>query len=1379
MEEQYSSVLVEKVKVDERVTELNSQLDTERATSKLLKSECEQLADQNNSLTSTLTSRAQLLANEQNNSRVQADKYKTIVKELNAALEAKENILKDTNTQITALNVENGDLVQQLTNLREDNESNAEANRRALETKQKRIDSYEKLEKEFDEFRIKFTAIKKERDELERKNIRLEDVHAKEISQLKQKLSTDEEELKQYRDKLFQPNSMSSVSEGKTVLMDLVNKYEDASRQLQVQKAENRQLNTYLQAILKEIEAKAPVLQLQKQHFQKTKFEKIKLTQLAKKTIQHSEKLKNENQQLLNNIAVMKSTTDSLHKQISVLMQENHKLSNTSSENIEDMDTDESSSSNTFKNLDELLNVNAALQTEVESLKQYKSEGYDLLYQKALESKQKLQVAYDLLSEKHKRLQVEKERYIVLYDNQRAIANSIPQSASGSNEMDSTSKNDADMVTSECNEDLEQFKNKTQEIIDTLKHQFEDYTTSYPVEKFVTFENRINLLQERNKSLIEQIDTLTRETESRRVTDVKQRDIISKYEEQLLKSSQDVQAIKSSASEKSQELERALGEIVTQKKICDRLKGDIDTLRKDNETLQSLTTIVQVQCKAERETFVRRSNRLIEDNKQTRAELVQLQQLSDKEYESHKQSLISFQEQIISTKKQLEETQSLLAESQKQLSTKQLENQHLIQQSEQLQVYVNETKQQMQRISKSLKLGGDDSNQALQELHAQLAQATSKTEIQQSSIDSLREEVLTLKRTIIDLKKVIQAVEQEKASLTTLNSELEQQLQESSNNNISQPMEVDSTENRFDSLENQLQDGAAQMQETLDLCTTQSKKIEELRTENASLESQLTATLNKYDQRFKLHALDVETHTATKQLLQEVSTQKENLTKQLQSLESTYSERVSTLESQLESARQRESELSNENAIILEKLDQFVAKSFHNDEEKQSSLSILDNQELVSDSNDNIEELKDVISFKDRERNRLLLAFEDLRNEKDVVERKYKQLMVEVKAMRTSKASLDEYNNWKTKYEDVQKQVEELQQVNACLEDSNKTFREKHQKNLDYWKKSIAQGKREKKVLETQLAAEVKKQTDNTVITQKNAILAEQQETLQKVISTLKSEMEKVKSELVTAKNEIVTLTNELTTAKNTITTSSTTEKKLKLMIIKQKKQIAALSETQAKPAPAIITPPKRVPVIVSEPVAVSVEVVPEIVTPPAPDVVEIDVMSDNNNIVETEETPMEKDAEGDIIMEQEPTINEEQLDDNHPEEEEEEEHEEEEEEEEEPEDMVDDELTTEPVITPLKPITPVPSNTIPVQSTPAIPATPPAGIVPIVFAPKEIPAPKSTPAVNPKSKASESNRGKTRSLAGQTIKKIIPPKDSTTPETKRKSTRGKRGRGR
>ena len=1356
-------------------------MESERELTKNQKLEIIQLKEQESILTNTLTDKTQFFVNDQVRTQKENEQYKNTIKELTTSLETNEMILKDAKNQVKALNRENERLVQNINNLRLENTSNAESHKRTLETKQRRIESYEKLEEECSSLRTKLQAIRKEKEDLQKEKNRSDAIHLKELKQLHEKVNEYEAELKDFRQKSLIPHSMNEFAEGKTVLMNLVNKYEDAQRQLQAQKAENRQLNTYLEAILKEIQSKAPVIQLQKQHFQKTKFEKIKLTQLTKKTIQYSEKLKEENHQLQLSVQALTKETDLLREQVSTLLKEKESNSEntTMSENDGDNQPMETSDSNNnesiFKNIDELLTVNQNLQNELIGLRLYKNEGYDLLYKKSLETIQKLQKANDLQIEKCKRLEMEKERYINLYDSQRSIASSVPPENEISSTKESNDEVNMDTTTIDANEEFGKYKKHSEEIIQNYKNQLESYMAEYSIEKFVTLESNISTLQDRNKSIMEQTEMLQREIDSKKEIDEKQRKIISQYEEQALKNSQEIQLCKQNESKAKNQLDIVQRELDSFKKHCERLKTDLDNIREDNEVLRTLSTSLQVHCKSEREAFERKSNRLIEAHKQTRQELLQLQTLSDKEYQSHKQALISFQEQITTSQNELKESKKELEDIKRQLQSKELQNEHLQQQYEHLQTYTTEMKQQMQQISRSIKFGEDNSTQIIEDANSKLAQANSKIQIQQNTIESMKEEKISYQQTISDLKQVIESIETEKESLSKCIKELEEQKKELEENTS---MEIDQ---QSESSNNAVDENT--LQETLSVCANQSKQIEELRKENSELKSQIIASQEKYEQRFNLYALDVEAHSNTKLQLEEVTQEKEQISNQLKELQVKYDETLYSLENQLESAKSRVNELTNENSSLVSKLDQLISKSIEKDKENQHESSSLFSESSVNDNMDSdntIGELKEVLAYREREKNRLILAYEDVLNEKESLESKQKQLLNEIQSLNESKKAYTDFNDWKSKYEEQSNKLKELEQANACLEDSNKTLREKLKKNLEVWKKSIAESKKKTAAIQAKLDVEAKKQTDNTLITQTNNLLSEQADNLKKTIATNKEEITKLRSELKQAKEA----TEQ---AKNAAEQAKKLEAKYKTVAAKFKKKFELLQSKASAKTP-VVEKPVATP---TTPVTPIVAPQPESETTPVPttqtsqetEITEDDNIRESTDVGETmsdiqQEEEIVENTDGnepdeskelqdeDITMEDTNTINDGDIEEQEKETEDiideiedtiennVEEHEEEEE------DGETEEEITETSTTQTKELEK------PKDSTPTI--------VPIVF-PKEAETPKVTGKRKERPPSAEPNKKKARvRTPSQTIKKIIAPQQPAQRKPTGKANRGK-----
>ena len=1164
MEQRCEEATKERYTATEQARILSLEAEEMRVQIRAIQAELTQSLEQNRQISALQLSQAQEMAPERDNAIRDAETARENAHSLQQQLAASERITLDSKKQIEALNNENSGLLETIHGLQAELQRSEESHQKELQTKQKRIDLYQELEQELEQLQAVQAALKQEEKKHQAELERVKSVHANEVRQLREQLDQSLCKGDATEQGAIIPSGIAELPEGQTMLMSLVNKYEESSRQLQVQRSENRQLNTYLSAILKEIETKAPTLQIQKRQFQRIKAEKMKLTQLVKSSIQHSESFKEENQQLKYQVESLRKDADILRKQVTLLLSGSSTEANS---DVMEITGDESTQTELYRTVEELQEVNQRLQRRSSELEQYKSEGFDLLYKKALLEIRQLTASLQAQIEKSKRYQIETERYKTLYERQRTI------SRSSTEESGAMSDEDVPARVKELEEELMSQKKLAFQISSTLKTQLGEYQQSYSIEKFVSLESRINLLQDRNQCLMGQHVVLEQEILWRTEADEKHRALILKFEEEGRQRDSSGLAIQQELRNLKGELELVQTERDGLRATNERYKSDLESLRADTQRLQQAHIRVQTLCKAQGDSHQHRELRLTEECKTTRQELTALQIQTDEAYAKYKTDLEEYRAAEVDLKAEISKAKADFAQLNQLTESKQRKIAQLEQKVQQLQEYAKKNETGMQRLAKSMKSGEDDVSGTLQELHTQLARATSQAQVFQELANSHSEEIISRDETVERLKAVIQSLEEEKQKAVQHADELSRELE----NLKSAAMEVD--EEPQEAAADQIQSLQEELRLALDSIATQSKAASQIRLEKEAIQAQLLLSQEGYDQRFKLHALDLECLTQSKSEISKLRLEIQETAKQLEEVRRLSGEQSSLLESQLESALSRSKELEEENQTLLAKVTQLVDRSHLLQKEQSLRTGIATDQphEDVGDSNslnlqDTITELREMILYLTREKTRSSLALEDLRNESEAWQHKHDQLLKKLKNASAVRASLDEDSDWKRKYEEATaKSASQAQEILTLL-DSNQSRGEEikavSEENKRV-KRAAAKFKREVDTIKRDTEEAIRLRTVNQEV---NNALSEARRSLatsQSQLKALNEDLQKLRQSLAISQSQSETLTTKVKEMETSLA-GAEIEKKKNLDLAKRHAKAAIkarsdLNELQAK----------------------------------------------------------------------------------------------------------------------------------------------------------------------------------------------------------------------
>lgn len=211
------------------------------------------------------------------------------------------------------------------------------------------------------------------------------------------------------------------------ILLNLLNKYQEKSNELQKVKGENKIITSYLNTIIKEIENKAPLLQKQKKQYSHCKYEKIKLSTINKKSIEQNKFLKNQIKELELRESSLIENIEKLNQQVAELLFSNQeKRANQDNGDNMEITVENQTERSTFDEIKEIQRKYQEILLKNQEYERLSELNFKEKYEKLIASFKSLENKYKSLQSRHETVLKNKDIVQNLYEE--LIQNNPPAS---------------------------------------------------------------------------------------------------------------------------------------------------------------------------------------------------------------------------------------------------------------------------------------------------------------------------------------------------------------------------------------------------------------------------------------------------------------------------------------------------------------------------------------------------------------------------------------------------------------------------------------------------------------------------------------------------------------------------------------------------------------------------------------------------------------------------------------------------------------------------------------------------------------------------------------------------------------------------------------
>ncbi|XP_069912335.1 nucleoprotein TPR isoform X3 [Oryctolagus cuniculus] len=773
-------------------------------------------------------------------------------------------------------------------------------------------------------------------------------------------------------------------------LTELYNAYVEAQDQLLLEKLENKRINKYLDEIVKEVEAKAPILKRQREEYERAQKAvaslSVKLEQAMKeiqrlqedtdKANKHSSVLERDNQR-------MEIQVKDLSQQIRVLLMELEEARGNHVIRDEEVSSADISSSSevisqhlvSYRNIEELQQQNQRLLVALRELGETRErEEQETTSSKITELQLRLESSLTELeqlreSRQHQMQLVDsivrqRDMYRILLSQTTGVV--IPLQASSLEDISlmstpkrsSTSQTVSTPAPGPVIESTEAIEAKAalkqlQEIFENYKKEKAD-NEKVQNEQLEKLQEQVTDLRSQNTKISTQLDFASKRYEMlqdnvegyrREITSLHERNqkltATTQKQEQIINTmTQDLRG----ANEKLAVAEVRAENLKKEKEMLKlsevRLSQQRESLlaeqRGQNLLLTNLQTIQGILERSETETKQRLSNQI----EKLEHEISHLKKKLENEVEQRHTLTRNLDVQLLDTKRQLDteinlhlNTKELLKNAQKEIATL---KQHLS------NVEVQLASQSSQRTGQSSdKEDVDDllsqlrqAEEQLNDLKERLKTSASNVEQYRAMVTSLEESLNKEKQVTEEVRKNIEVRLKESAEFQTqLEKKLMEVEKEKQELQDDKRKAIESMEQQLSELKKTLSSVQNEVQEALQRASTALSNEQQARRDCQEQAKMAVEAQNKYERELMLHAADVEALQAAKEQVSKMASARQHLEETTQKAESqlleckaSWEERERMLKDEVSKCMSRCEDLEKQNRLLHDQIENLSDK---------------------------------------------------------------------------------------------------------------------------------------------------------------------------------------------------------------------------------------------------------------------------------------------------------------------------------------------------------------------------------------------------------------------------------------------------------------------
>ncbi|XP_006901380.1 PREDICTED: nucleoprotein TPR [Elephantulus edwardii] len=909
---------------------------------------------------------------------------------------------------------------------------------------------------------------------------------------------------------------------------ELYNAYMETQDQLLLEKLENKRINKYLDEIVKEVEAKAPILKRQREEYERAQKAVASLSAKLEQAMKEIQRLREDTDKANKDTSVlekdnqrMKIQIKDLSQQIRVLLMELEEARGNHVIRDEEVSSADISSSSevisqhlvSYRNIEELQEQNQRLLVALRELGQTRErEEQETTSSKITELQLKLESSLTELeqlreSRKHQMQLVDsivrqRDMYRILLSQTTGVV--IPLQASNSDDTSltstakrtSTSQSVSTPTPVPVTESTEAIEAKAalkqlQEIFENFKKEKAD-NEKIQNEQLEKLQEQVTDLRSQNTKISTQLDFASKRYEMlqdnvegyrREITSLHERNqkltATTQKQEQIINTmTQDLRG----ANEKLAVAEVRAENLKKEKEMLKlsevRLSQQRESLlaeqRGQNLLLTNLQTIQGILERSETETKQRLSNQI----EKLENEIAHLKKKLENEVEQRHTLTRNLDVQLLDTKRQLDtevnlhlNTKELLKNGQKEIATLKL---HLSSLEGQL---ASQSSQKTGKAQPNDKEDVDDlrsqlrqAEELVNDLKERLRTSTSNVEQYRAMVTSLEESLNKEKQVTEEVHKNIEVRLKESAEFQTqLEKKLMEVEKEKQELQDDKRKAIESMEQQLSELKKTLSSVQNEVQEALQRASTALSNEQQARRDCQEQAKIAVEAQNKYERELMLHAADVEALQAAKEQVSKMSSVRQHLEETTQKAESQLLECKASWE-------ERERVLKDEVSKCVSRCEDLEKQNrlLHDQIEKLSDKVVASMKEGVQG------QLNVSLSEEGKSQEQILEILRFIRREKEIAETRFE--VAQVESLR-----------YRQRVELLERELQELQ-------DSLNAEREKVQVTA----KTMAQHEELMKKTETM-----------NVVMETNKMLREEKERLEQDLQQMQAKVRKLELDIL------------------------------------------------------------------------------------------------------------------------------------------------------------------------------------------------------------------------------------------------------------------------
>ncbi|KAK9403943.1 nucleoprotein TPR [Crotalus adamanteus] len=912
-------------------------------------------------------------------------------------------------------------------------------------------------------------------------------------------------------------------------LTELYNAYVEAQDQLLLEKLENKRINKYLDEIVQEVEAKAPILKRQREEYERSQKAVASLSAKLEQAMKEIQRLQEEADKANKHVSVFERENQrfeiqvkDLSQQIRVLLMELEEARGNHVIRDEEVSSADISSSSevisqrlvSYRNIEELQQQNQRLLIALRELGEAKEkEEQETTSTKISELQNQLGEAIieleKLREARHHQMQLvesivrQRDMYRILLAQTTGVAIPLQASSILPEELTSTPKRLSGSLPASTPTSVPVIESTEAAEAKAALKQLQEFFENYKKEKA---END-KLLNEQNEKLQEQVTDLKSqntkistqlEFASKRYEMLQDnvegyRREITSLHEKIQKLSATTQKQEQIINAMTQELRGANEKLTVAEVRTENLKKEKDILkmaevrltqqkesliaehRGQNLLLTNLQSIQVILEKGETETRQRLNNQI----EKLEREIAQLKKKLENEVEQRHTLSKNQDIHLLDAKRQCEtevnfhaNTKELLKNAQKEIAAlrQQLHNMEAQIASQSLQRAAGQGQSSVGEDVDDLVSRLRQSDDQINDLKERLKTATSNVEQYRTMVVSLEESLNKEKQVTEEVRATVEARLKESSEY---HSQLEKKLMEAEKEKQELQDEkrkaIENMEQQLSELKKNLSNMKSELQEALQRANTALSNEQQAKRDCQEQAKIAAEAQSKYERELMLHSSDVEALQAVKEQVAKNSTIKQQLEEAAQKAESTLRESKASWEERERALKDEASKLASR-CEDLEKQSQLL----------HEQLETLSNKMMASMKEGVPGALNVSLSEEGKSQEQMVEIIRFIRREKEIAETRFE--VAQVESLR-----------YRQQVEHLEKELHELQQ-------SLNAEREKVQVTA----KTIAQHEELMKKTETM-----------NVLIETNKILREEKEKLEQDLQQMQAKVRKLEADIL------------------------------------------------------------------------------------------------------------------------------------------------------------------------------------------------------------------------------------------------------------------------